>query len=123
LYDYGKAVALSLFLSPMNGGVSKRGFYEQAGMWRDWRNEDGSSSEDENPLRMLNMSAGQQVLRRLDGAFLQGKRGVPRFKKASRFNSVNYKPGDGASIRAARSACRTLASSPSAGTGSCRKAG
>jgi putative transposase len=77
-------------------------YTEQAAMWRDWRNEDGSSSEDENPLRMLNMTAGQQLLRRLDGAFrafFQGKRGFPRFKKASRFNSVNYKPGDGASIR------------------------
>jgi putative transposase len=73
-------------------------YYEQAAMWRDWRNED----RDENPLRMLNMSAGQQVLRRLDGAFrafFQGKRGFPRFKKASRFNSVNYKRGDGANIR------------------------
>lgn len=73
-------------------------YYEQAAMWRDWRNED----PDKNPLRMLNMTAGQQVLRRLDsafGAFFQGKRGFPRFKKASRFNSVNYKPGDGASIK------------------------
>jgi transposase len=51
---------------------------------------------------MLNMTAGQQVLRRLDGAFrafFQGKRGFPRFKRASRFNSVNYKPGDGAAVR------------------------
>jgi putative transposase len=73
-------------------------YYEQAALWRDWRNED----PDENPLRMLNMSAGQQVLRRLDSAFkefFQGKRGFPRFKKARRFNSVNYKPGDGAGIR------------------------
>jgi len=53
-------------------------------------------------LRLLNMTAGQQVLRRLDDAFrqfFQGKRGYPRFKKASRFNSVNYKPGDGSRIR------------------------
>lgn len=77
-------------------------YYEQAAMWRDWRNEEGSASEDENPLRMLNMTAGQQVLRRLDRAFkefFQGKRGFPRFKKARRFSSVNYKPGDGASIK------------------------
>lgn len=77
-------------------------YYEQAAMWRDWRNEDGSSSEDENPLRMLNMTAGQQVLRRLDSAFrefFQGKRGYPRFKQARRFSSVNYKPGDGAAVR------------------------
>lgn len=73
-------------------------YYEQAALWRDWRSEDPL----ENPLRLLNMSAGQQVLRRLDSAyreFLKGKRGVPRFKKPSRFNSVNYKPGDGAQVR------------------------
>lgn len=72
-------------------------YYEQAGMWRDWRNEPG-----DNPLRILNMSAGQQVLRRLDRAykeFLKGRRGKPRFQKPSRFNSVNYKPGDGASVK------------------------
>lgn len=72
-------------------------YYEQAGMWRDWRNEAG-----DNSLRLLNMSAGQQVLRRLDSAykqFLKGERGKPRFQKASRFNSVNYKPGDGANVK------------------------
>lgn len=71
--------------------------YEQAGMWKDWRNEPG-----DNDLRLLIMSAGQQVLRRLDSnynQFLKGTRGFPRFKKASRFNSVNYKPGDGANIK------------------------
>jgi putative transposase len=30
-------------------------YYDQAGMWRDWRNEEPQ----ENPLRLLNMSAGQ----------------------------------------------------------------
>ena len=72
-------------------------YYEQAGMWRDWRNEPG-----DNELRLLNMSAGQQVLRRLDSAyrqFLKGKRGKPRFQKAAGFNSVHYKPGDGTSIK------------------------
>lgn len=72
-------------------------YYEQAGMWRDWRNESG-----DNDLLLLNMSAGQQVLRRLDSnykQFLKSVRGFPRFKKASRFNSVNYKPGDGANIK------------------------
>ena len=75
-------------------------YYEQAGMWRDWRNEPG-----DNSLRLLNMSAGQQVLRRLDSAykqFLKGKRGKPRFQKPSRFNSVNYRPGDGANIQGNR---------------------
>ena len=73
-------------------------YYEQAVMWRDWRNEE----PDNNPLRMLNMSAGQQVLRRLDRAsraFLQGKSGYPRFKKVTRFNSVNCRPGDGSTIK------------------------
>lgn len=73
-------------------------YYEQAAMWRDWRNE----QPDENPLRVLNMSAGQQVLRRLDRAFrefFKGQRGKPRFKRADRFNSVNFKPGDGANLK------------------------
>ncbi len=71
---------------------------QQSAMWRAWRNEEPA----ENPLRLLNMSAGQQVLRRLESSyrqFLMGKRGRPRFKKVSRFDSVNYKPGDGASIK------------------------
>jgi putative transposase len=75
-------------------------YYEQASMWRDWRNEFG-----DNDLLLLNMSAGQQVLRRLDSnykQFLKGKRGFPRFKRVSRFNSVNYKPGDGAQVKANR---------------------
>jgi len=73
-------------------------YYEQAGMWRDWRNE----QPDDNPLRVLNMSAGQQVLRRLDNTyreFFKGKRGRPRFKRHDRFNSVNFKPGDGAALK------------------------
>jgi putative transposase len=51
------------------------------------------------------MSAGQQVLRRLDSAyrqFLKGERGRPRFQKPSRFNSVICKPGDGAQVRGKR---------------------
>jgi len=71
---------------------------EQAALWRDWRNQ----AADENPLRLLNMSAGQQVLRRLDSAyrqFLKGARGAPRFQQSARFSSVNYKPGDGAQIK------------------------
>ena len=70
-------------------------------MWRDWRNE----QPDDNPLRLLNMSAGQQVLRRLDSAyreFRQSKRGKPRFKGWRFFNSVNYKPGDGAGLQNGR---------------------
>jgi putative transposase len=71
---------------------------EQAAMWRDWRNE----QPEDNPLRLLNMTAGQQVLRRLDNAyreFLSGKRGKPRFKGYRHFRSINFKPGDGAAIR------------------------
>ena len=74
---------------------------EQAAMWRDWRNE---QSQD-NPLQLLNMTAGQQVLRRLDRAyreFLSGKSGKPRFKGYRHFRSINFKPGDGAAIRGDR---------------------
>ena len=89
-------------------------YYEQAAMWRDWRNEqadDGKSQSDllkknrrffHNPLRLLNMTAGQQQLRRLDSAyraFFKGQRGKPRFKRAERFNSINFKPGDGANLK------------------------
>jgi putative transposase len=73
-------------------------YNEQSAMWRDWRNE----QPEDNPLRLLNMSAGQQVLRRLDkayGEFFKGKRGYPKFKGWRYFNSVNYKPGDGAAIK------------------------
>jgi putative transposase len=73
-------------------------YSEQTAMWRDWRNEE----PDDNPLRVLNMSASQQVLRRLDTAFrafFQGRRGFPRYKQANGFNSVNYKPGDGSRIQ------------------------
>ncbi len=76
-------------------------YNEQAAMWRDWRNE----QPNDNPLRLLNMSAGQQVLRRLDKAyreFLKGVRGKPRFKGRRFFNSLNYKPGDGAALRDGR---------------------
>jgi putative transposase len=73
-------------------------YNEQAAMWRDWRNE----QPENNPLRLLNMSAGQQVLRRLDKAYREfkaGKRGRPRFKGWRLFNTLNYKPGDGAALK------------------------
>lgn len=76
-------------------------YNEQAGMWKQWRNE----QPNDNPLRLLNMSAGQQVLRRLESnyrAFLSGKRGKPRFKGARYFNSLSFKPGDGAALKDGR---------------------
>jgi len=72
--------------------------YEQQRQWSAWRNE----QPDENPLRVLNASAGQRVLRRLDSAFrefFKGKRGKPRFKRHDRFNSVEYTAGNGAAIK------------------------
>jgi IS605 OrfB family transposase len=75
-------------------------YNEQSAMWRDWRNEAGLPDEG-NALRLLNMSAGQQVLRRLDQAYresLAGKRGKPKFKGWRFFNSLSYKPGDVAII-------------------------
>jgi putative transposase len=79
-------------------------YEEQSAMWREWRNEPGLPGE-ENPLKLLNMTAGQQVLRRLDKAyreFLKGKRGRPKFKGWRYFNSLTCKPGDGAAIRDGR---------------------
>jgi putative transposase len=73
-------------------------YEEQAAMWREWRNEQKA----DNPLRLLNMTAGQQVLRRLDQAYREfraGNRGKPRFKGWRFFNTVNYKPGDGAGLQ------------------------
>ena len=75
--------------------------YEQQRQWSAWRNE----QPDDNPLRILNMSAGVRVLRRLDSAyreFLKGKRGKPRFKRRDRFNSVEYTAGNGAAIKDGR---------------------
>ena len=73
-------------------------YYEQSAMWRDWRNEEPEN----NYTRILNMTAGQQILRRLDKAykeFLKGKRVIPCFQKSSRFSSVAFKPGDGAQVK------------------------
>jgi putative transposase len=79
-------------------------YNEQAALWRDWRNE----TPDENPLRLLNMSAGQQLLRRLDKAYQGFFRrikagetpGHPRFKGKPRFRSLEYKHGDGCKLGA-----------------------
>ncbi len=73
-------------------------YNEQSAMWKQWRNEE----PEDNPLRLLNANARVQVLRWLDKAyreFMQGKRGRPRFKNWHRFDSVNYKPGDGAGLK------------------------
>lgn len=73
-------------------------YNEQCAMWRDWRNED----PDDNPLRLLNMTAGQQLLRRLDKAhreFIKGKRGLPRFKGKNRFHSLEFRHGDGCKFK------------------------
>ena len=77
-------------------------YHEQAAMWRDWRNE----APDDNPLRLLNMTAGQQLLRRLDKAFAAFFRrmkageepGFPRFKGKNRFHSLEYRHGDGCKL-------------------------
>jgi len=50
----------------------------------------------------LNFSACQQVLRRLEKnfqAFLKGQRGRPRFKSKTRFRSLEFRFGDGASLK------------------------
>lgn len=71
--------------------------YEQCAMWSEWRNE----QPEDNPLRLLNRSAGVQVLRQLDQnfqAFLQGKRGYPRFKGRRFFNTVRFVNRNGARL-------------------------
>lgn len=73
-------------------------YFEQATMWRDWRNE----CPEDNPLRLLNMSAGQQLLRRLDKAykaFLKGDRGLPRYKSKQHFHSLEFRYGDGCKLK------------------------
>ena len=78
-------------------------YHEQAAMWRDWRNE----TPDENPLRLLNMSAGQQLLRRLDKAYQAFFRrvkagetpGQPRFKGKNRFHALEFRHGDGCKLK------------------------
>jgi putative transposase len=72
--------------------------YDLQVIWSDWRNE----NPEDNPLRLINMTAGENVIRRLDSAyrqFLKGKRGFPRFKKVSRFVSIDYKYGNGTKIK------------------------
>lgn len=52
-------------------------------------------------LGLLNFSACQQVLRRLDKVyreFVKGKRGRPRFKPLERFRSLEFRFGDGAGL-------------------------
>jgi putative transposase len=71
---------------------------EQCVMWKHWRNE----QPQDNLLRLLNMSAGQRVLRRLDNSyrqFLKGKRGKPRFKGKRSFSSVSFTYGDGTTLK------------------------
>lgn len=63
-----------------------------------------------DPLNQYNFTAAQQVLRRLDKAFdaffrrikSGQKAGYPRFKSASRFRSVPFRFGDGATLRSDR---------------------
>lgn len=52
-------------------------------------------------IGVLNFSACQQVLRRLDKVywpFVRGERGRPRFKPRSRFRSLEFRFGDGARL-------------------------
>lgn len=52
-------------------------------------------------IGLLNFSACQQVLRRLDKTyreFIKGKRGRPRFKPLARFKSLEFRFGDGIGI-------------------------
>ncbi len=98
-------------------------YNEQAAMWRDWRNE---RSED-NPLRLLNMSAGQQLLRRLDKAYRAFFRrmkagenpGPPVSKAKTAFTRWNFGMAMAASSKSVSgycSTCQTWATSKSSFT-------
>jgi len=79
------------------------GYNAQAADWRDLRNADPF-------FQKLNMTAGQQVLRRLDKAFQRffkadaagREAGFPRFKARDRWRSLAFIHGDGASLRGDR---------------------
>lgn len=56
-------------------------------------------------IGLLNFSACQQVLRRLDKVyreFVRGKRGRPRFKPLARFKSLEFRFGDGGNLTKTR---------------------
>lgn len=68
--------------------------YDLMSLWSDWRNED----RDENPLRLLNMTAGKNVIQRLDkayAAFFRRGNGFPKFQNRFRFTSVDYTYNNG----------------------------
>lgn len=81
-------------------GVSQR-YYDQAAELKETRAADCR-------LATYSFSAEQQVLRRLDKAFRafysrlrdrRGKAGFPRFRSASRYDSAEFRVGDGLTIR------------------------
>ena len=75
-------------------------YHEQALKLRDWRTRD-------KELALLNFSACQHILRRLDKAFQRffdglkkgEKVGYPRFKKSHRFRTLQFTYGNGAKIK------------------------
>lgn len=76
-------------------------YNEQVTMWSTWRNE----QPEDNQLRLLNMTAGMRVLRRLDQAywgFKKGTRGKPRFKGRQFFNTLPYCYDDGIRLKNGR---------------------
>ena len=91
------------------------GYHEQALQLKEIR--------ETTELGLLNFSACQQVLRRLDKAFkaffrrLEAgeKTGYPRFKKPHRFRTLEFRYGDGAYLRDSRLSSRTSARSESNG--------
>jgi len=76
-------------------------YYQQWSHFRDLRNANPET------LGLLNATSVQQMLRRLDKAFAAffrrlkagEKPGFPRFKGPNRFNSLEYRHGDGCKLR------------------------
>src|SRR5919202_6869784 len=103
---------LGAFCDLYNAGLQQRiGAYRRQGKtlrYADQANELKAVRAVDDRLASYSFSAEQQVLRRLDKAFRaffrrlkgrKGKAGFPRFQAKSRFDSAEFRVGDGLTIR------------------------
>jgi len=100
---------LGAFCDLYNAGLQQRiEAYRRRGIslrYLDQANELKAVRAADERLVLYSYSAEQQVLRRLDKAFFRrlkdrhGKAGFPRFQSKSRFDSAEFRVGDGLTIR------------------------
>ena len=106
---------LGAFCDLYNAALQQRiEAYRRRGMslrYLDQANELKATRAADERLALYSYSAEQQVLRRLDKAFRsffrrlkdrKGKAGFPRFQSKSRFDSAEFRVGDGLTIRKAK---------------------